>query len=268
MRKVLPFFILLLLSGCATKTVVPENGGGGGAEHIEVEDDSFGGEVQDSQNGVIVDKGAKFSSTPAGILYPSKSGKGRANDNTIYIPSMRFPIEKAPAYINSQVYGVGGINGEKGKSCDKKNYQYPWHDNFCETRTWGMPMCPSGKGHQGVDVRPMSCEKAKYWAVATENGIISYIGSYTVSLRGDSGRIYRYMHLDSPSVIVKEGAKVKRGERIGLVSDNMGGTKTSIHLHFDVQQTVNLGNGVSKKVFVPIYTSMVDAYKRLLNGRP
>jgi len=266
MRQISPFLILLLFSGCADKITTPPSRTM--PEFIEVVESETQEAPQDSQYGIQSDKSGTFSSTPAGVLYPTKSGKGRVNDNTIYIPSMRFPIEKAPAYINSQVYGVGGINGAKGKSCDKKNYQYPWHDNYCETRTWGMPMCPSGKGHQGVDVRPSNCEKAKYYAVATENGIISYIGSYTVSLRGDSGRIYRYMHLDSPTLQVKQGNKVKRGQRIGLVSDNMGGTKTSIHLHFDVQQTINLGNGSSKKVFVPIYTSMVDAYKRLLAGRP
>jgi len=210
---------------------------------------------------------ARFTYTPAGVLYPPYSGKGRVGDNYIYAPNIRFPLERAPAYVNSQVYGVGGMYGERGSLCDPRNFRYPWHDNYCEKRSWNMPLCPTGKGHQGVDIRPATCERKKYYAVAVENGVISYIGSYSVYLRGDSGRIYRYLHLDSPTLRVKIGQRVRRGERIGLVSDNMGGTKTSIHLHFDAQETL-LINGYPQKVFIPIYTSLVDAYKRLLSGRP
>jgi hypothetical protein len=47
----------------------------------------------------------------------------------------------------------------------------------------------------------------------------------------------------------------------------MGDTKTSIHLHFDVKETL-LINGHHIKVYIPIYTSLVEAYKRLLNGNP
>ena len=215
----------------------------------------------------LSDEEKKFTYSPAGELIPPKSGKGRVGDNYIYAPNIRFPIEKAPAYINSQLYGVGGWKGERGSLCNKKNYQYPWHDNYCEKRGWGMPLCPSGKGHQGVDIRTATCEKRKYYAVAVENGKIVKIGSYTVYLRGESGKTFRYLHLDSRSLQVKRGQKVKRGQRIGLVSDNMGGTATSIHLHFDVKQTIVV-NGYSQRVFVPIYTSLVEAYKRLLRGEP
>lgn len=130
-----------------------------------------------------------------------------------------------------------------------------------------MPLCPSGKGHQGVDIRGATCQDRKYYAVAVENGIISYIGRYSVYLRGVTGRTYRYLHLAPDSLRVRIGDRVKRGQRVGLVSNNMGDTKTSIHLHFDVKETL-LINGKPKRVFVPIYTSLVDAYKRLLKGRP
>ncbi|MCH9741448.1 MAG: M23 family metallopeptidase [Epsilonproteobacteria bacterium] len=208
-----------------------------------------------------------FNYTNPGKLTPSSSGEGRVGDKYIYAPNIRFPLEIAPAYINSQVYGVGGMHGKGGSLCDKRNYQYPWHDNYCEKRAWGMPLCPSGKGHQGVDIRGATCEKKKYYAVAVEKGKITYIGRYSVSLRGESGRTYRYLHLDSKSLQVSVGEKVKRGQRIGLVSDNMGNTKTSIHLHFDMQQTIKIDNH-SKKVFVPPYSSLVEAYKRLLKGKP
>lgn len=212
-------------------------------------------------------KGDRFTYYPAGVLKPVGSGIGRRGDNYIYAPNIRFPLESAPAYINSQVYGIGGMNGPKGSLCDRQNYQYPWRDNFCETRGWEMPLCPAGTGHQGVDIRSATCEKRKYYAVAVENGLISYVGKYTVTLRGVSGRKYRYLHLDAPTVQVSRGQRVRRGQRIGLVSDNMGSTKTSIHLHFDIKQTMKIGN-VSQQVYIPPYSSLVDAYQRLLKGHP
>ena len=216
-----------------------------------------------TQGGVI----QSFPHTLSGELVPSYSGQGRLGDDYIYAPNIRFPIEQAPAYINSQVYGIGGLHGKAGNLCDRRNYQYPWHDNFCENRGWGMPLCPSGTGHQGVDIRTATCAKRKYYAVAVERGQISYIGKYTVTLRGDSGRKYRYLHLDSNSLQVSRGQTVRRGQRIGLVSDNMGKTTTSIHLHFDMKQTIVI-DGVPKQVYVPPYSSLVDAYSRLLKGHP
>ena len=69
-----------------------------------------------------------FSYKPAGELKPG-SGRGRA-DGTVYVPGMRFPIEKGPAFANSQVYGRGGMHGGGGGQCDSANYSYPWRDNY------------------------------------------------------------------------------------------------------------------------------------------
>ena len=208
-----------------------------------------------------------FAYYPAGKLMPASSGKGRVGDNYIYAPGIRFPIETAPAYVNSQVYGIGGYLGPKGSLCDKRNYVYPWRDNYCEKRGWKMPLCSGGKGHQGVDIRTATCEKKKYYAVAVEDGIITSIGKYTIKLRGKSGRTYRYLHLDSRTLQVRKGQRVRRSQRIGLVSNNMGSTRTSIHLHFDIKQTIRVGNR-SKSVFVPPYSSLIAAYKRLIKGNP
>ncbi|RUM70225.1 MAG: M23 family peptidase [Sulfurovum sp.] len=212
-------------------------------------------------------KGKGFTYYPAGYLKPSNSGRGRRGDNYIYAPNIRFPLAYAPAYINSQVYGIGGQFGPRGSLCDQRNYKYPWRDNYCEKRTRGMPLCPAGVGHQGVDIRAKDCRDNTHYAVAVEEGVITYIGSYSVKLRGTSGRTYRYLHLNSHSIQVRRGQRVWRGQKIGRVSDNMGKTKTSIHLHFDIKQTIRFGN-YSKSVYVPPYTSLVDAYKRLLRGRP
>ncbi len=195
--------------------------------------------------------------------------KGR-QDRFVYLPhNIIFPI-KVPddkhAYMNSQIYGVGGSNGPNGSFCDQRNFNAMLQrDTFCELRSWSMPLCPSGKGHQGQDIRPPTCiEDARWDAVAVENGIISTVTPYTtVSLKGESGTDYRYLHLNFASIHVKKGQRVKQGEVIGRVSNIMDGKPlTSRHLHFDVRQTIKVGSKVMS-VHVPVYSSLVAAYRRM-----
>ena len=205
---------------------------------------------------------------PGGALYPG-SGSG-ATDPTVWAPGMRFPMEAAPAFANSQVYGYGGYQAPgPGGQCDSRNYDYPWRDNFCETRSWTNGMCPSGKGHQGQDIRPATCVKKTHWVVAAESGTVTSIGSYTVFIQGASGRIYRYLHMDMPGVraLIHEGQAVTRGQHIGKVSADFGGNATTIHLHFEIKAPVTSG-GSTAVIFVPVYSSLVDSYGRLLNAPP
>ncbi|MBL9098158.1 MAG: M23 family metallopeptidase [Alphaproteobacteria bacterium] len=181
---------------------------------------------------------------------------------------MRYPLEAAPSYPNSQVYMNGGGEGPGGGQCDKVNYSYPWRDNFCEKRSWDTPICPSAKGHQGQDIRPATCKKGLHWAVAAEAGQITNIGSYTVTLTADSGIRYRYLHLKMDELAVNIGDKLARGQRIGLVSNDFGGAATTIHLHFEIKTTLALPDGTSQIHFAPPYASLVDSYKRLLKGTP
>ncbi|MEL6317142.1 MAG: M23 family metallopeptidase, partial [Pseudomonadota bacterium] len=201
---------------------------------------------------------------PPGALTPD-SGRG-ATDATVYAPNIVFPLDDE-AYANSQVWGVGGYRGPGGRGqCDPRNYSYPWRDNFCETRSRANERCPAGKGHHGQDIRPATCKKDTHWAVAVEPGVITSIGSYTVTLLGNSGREYRYMHLNMRRLAIKRGDQVTAGQRIGLVSNFFGGTPTTIHLHFEIR-LVTRENGRLRKVFVPPYTSLVAAYRRLLAAR-
>lgn len=203
-----------------------------------------------------------------GVLVPG-SGTG-ATDPTIWAPGMRFPMETGPAYANSQVYGYGGYKAPgPGSQCDARNYAYPWHDNFCETRGWANGMCPAGKGHQGQDIRPSTCEKKVHWVVAAEDGVVTTIGSFSVFIRGDSGRIYRYLHMDHAQMVtmISEGQRLTRGQHIGKVSNDFGGSTTTIHLHFEIKAPVTSG-GTTAVVFVPTYSSLEDAYARMLNAHP
>jgi murein DD-endopeptidase MepM/ murein hydrolase activator NlpD len=199
-----------------------------------------------------------FTYDPPGTLVPTTSGKGRV-DNKVYVPGMRFPMEAPNAYANSQVYGRGGGSGPGGGQCDKQNYSYPWHDNYCESRSWDMPLCPSGKGHQGQDIRPATCEKDKHWVVAGASGRITQVGNYSVYLTTSNGTRLDYLHMSNVQVAV--GDTVTRGARLGKVSNVFGGTPTTYHLHFNIRQTL----ATVGAVYVPTYMSLIDSYQRLLN---
>jgi MYXO-CTERM domain-containing protein len=201
---------------------------------------------------------AEFTYNPPGKLV-SGSGIGR-EDYNVYSPNMRFPIEVAPAYPNSQVWGRGGASGPGGSQCDVQNYSYPWWDNYCESRSWEMPLCPSGKGHQGQDIRPSTCVKDVHWVVSSEPGEVTSIGTYSVVVAAPNGTQYRYLHMEPSSLVVKVGDTVQQGQRLGRVSNAFGGTPTTIHLHYDIIQNV-AGVGM---VFVPPYMSLVRSYERLL----
>lgn len=198
---------------------------------------------------------ARFTYYPPGDLVPG-SGQGRV-DYHVYMPDMRFPVESTPAYAKSGVYEIGGSKGPPGSQCDQRNYSYPWRDNYCENRSWSMPMCPAGTGHQGQDIRGSTCVANKWWTVAVENGVITSIGTYSVYLQGDSGIRHRYLHLKMSQLAVSQGQRVRKGQRIGKISNDFGGTPTHIHVHFDMH---------SGGRYIPTYMSLVKSYQRLFSG--
>jgi murein DD-endopeptidase MepM/ murein hydrolase activator NlpD len=200
--------------------------------------------------------------SPPGELQPG-SGKGR-HDSTIYFPQMRFPLESGPAFANSQVYRAGGMYGPAGDQCSSANYSYPWRDIYCEKRSWAMALCPDGKGHQGQDIRPATCKKDTHWAVAADDGVIANVGTYSVTLQAANGVLYRYLHLNIGDLAVEELDHVKKGDRIGKVSNWFGDTTTTIHLHFDIKGTIQV-NGRSLVTYLPPYTSLVASYNTLMN---
>ena len=212
---------------------------------------------------------------PGNIEPGSGIGAAEAVENAITVPDMQFPIKSAPAYLQSQVYRYGGsVKG--GDQCDKRNFSAPWRDNFCETRSNGDTTFCKAKAHLGQDIRvgtPEGClaeEKAKaadrsrYEIVAAEDGIISNVGSYSISLRADSGgRIYRYLHLNMKKLKVATGQHVKKGDVVGYVSNDFGGTPTTLHLHFEIR----MNTAESGWQYAPPYTSLLAAYQRRENNK-
>lgn len=200
--------------------------------------------------------GEDFEYDPAGALLPG-SGQG-AMDDTVYSPGMRFPMEEGPAFANSQVYMNGGGQGPGGGQCDAVNYSYPWRDNYCEIRSWDMPLCPAGTGHQGQDIRPATCDDSVHWNVSTVDGTVTNIGSYSVYVTAPDGSRYDWLH--GAGNVVGSGQSIARGERINKVSNAFNGTPTTIHMHFNIKQDVaGVGN-----VYVSPYMSLVTSYQELL----
>jgi murein DD-endopeptidase MepM/ murein hydrolase activator NlpD len=205
-----------------------------------------------------------FAYDPPGTL---QSGVEGVTDTANNAPGIRFPIEQGPAFANSQVWGHGGMSGPPGDQCDAADYSYPWHDDFCETRAYSTPTCPSGSGHQGQDIRPSTCAAGVHPAVAVEDGKISQIGTYTVYLLGESGRLYLYLHMQMDKLKVHVGDSVTRGQELGYVSNNFGTSSTTIHLHFEIKEPVTIG-GESMVTRVSPYVALVDSYQRMLAGTP
>jgi hypothetical protein len=193
----------------------------------------------------------------------------------VLVPDMLFPIKSAPAVAQTQVYRWGGgVKG--GDQCDTRNFVAPWRDNYCETRSSGStPWCSKSGVHLGQDIRvgtPEGCkaerttkaaDRSRYEVVAVEDGIISNVGSYSISLRADSGgRIYRYLHLNMAKLKVATNQTVKKGDVVGYVSNDFGGTPTTLHLHFEIR----LNTSENGWQYAPPYSSLLEAYKRRENN--
>lgn len=223
---------------------------------------------------------ADFTYRPPGDIIANsgfhKQG-GRA-DFTAY-SQIRFPLEKAPAFAHSQSFGTR-------RSADKPDEpaggptSYPWQDNFCEARSFGVGQCASGFGHQGQDIRPAACslhgegpdrcEPNQQAIVAVRDGVVirslkQQAATLQVNSRTEHVR-FRYMHMNPAAMDadgVLNGRHVGEGERIGVVSNYLDHPNgTSRHLHFDVQVFTRDG-----WLWVNPYVTLISAYERLIGGR-
>jgi hypothetical protein len=246
-----------------------------------------------------------FTYRPPGDIIASSGyrGQGGHADFNAYA-QIRFPLEQAPAFANSQSFLNWGDcfhrgrlpppSGVKGavyrcRSNDKplvfdesaaENYSYPWQDNFCEARDFGVGQCASGFGHQGQDIRPSSCalrndgadrcEPNRHAIVAVRDGVLirtpkQQAATLLINTSNEHVR-FRYLHMhpaqmDADGVV--SGRHVTEGEKIGMVSnyqDHAGGTTN--HLHFDVQVFTRDG-----WLWVNPYVTLISAYERLIGAR-
>ena len=223
---------------------------------------------------------ADFTYRPPGdIIANSGSRKqGGRPDFTSY-SQIRFPLEKVPAFAHSQSF-------ETRRSSDKPDEppggptSYPWQDNFCEARSFGVGQCASGFGHQGQDIRPAACpphsdgsdrcEPNQHAIVAVRDGVLirslkQQAATLQVNSRTEHVR-FRYMHMNPAAMDadgILNGRHVREGEKIGVVSNYLDHPNgTSRHLHFDVQVFTRDG-----WLWVNPYVTLISAYERLIRGR-
>jgi murein DD-endopeptidase MepM/ murein hydrolase activator NlpD len=208
-----------------------------------------------------------FAYYPPGDTYPDNNKLGRKSDRFVYLPDIIYPIKLDAGrypHMNSQIYGHGGYKGPGGSESHRNNYDpFKQRDDYCEERGWSMPLCPSGTGHQGQDIRPPTPEDNKWECVAVVDGTITKVtDNTTVELKAKDGTTYQYLHMNRASIRVKTGQSVKQGDVLGRVSKIMGGKpSTTIHLHFHARQNIRIGSK-ELTVFVPVFSSLVSALRK------
>jgi len=221
------------------------------------------------------ERSADFTYRPSGDII-ANSGlrrQGGHADDTVYA-QIRFPLQRAPAFAHSQSFGNRRSDEQAGG-----NTSYPWQDNFCEARSFGVGQCASGFGHQGQDIRPGPCpppgegadrcDPREQAVVAVRDGVL--IRSWkqqaaTLQVNTGTEHIrFRYMHMNPASMDadgVLNGRRVEEGEKIGVVSNYLDHPNgTTRHLHFDVQAFTRDG-----WLWVNPYVTLVSAYERLIRG--
>jgi hypothetical protein len=207
----------------------------------------------------------------------SRRQNGRA-DFTAY-SQIRFPLTKAPAFVHSQSLGVRKVSDRLLEPVGGPT-SYPWQDNFCEARSFGVGQCASGFGHQGEDIRPARCpphdegpdhcDPQKQTVVAVRDAVLirapkQQAATLQVNTRNEHIR-FRYMHMNPVTMDAEgilNGRHVDEGEPIGVVSNYLDRPNgTSRHLHFDVQVFTRDG-----WLWVNPYVTLISAYERLIRGR-
>ena len=199
-------------------------------------------------------------------------------DFTAY-SQIRFPLEKAPAYAHSQSLGTRRSRDHFDELAGGPTI-YPWQDNFCEARSFGVGQCASGFGHQGQDMRPAPCpihddgvercDPKQQPVVAVRDAVIvrapkQQAATLQINTRNEHIR-FRYMHMNPVTMDadgVLSGRHVAEGEKIGVVSNYLDRPNgTTRHLHFDVQVFTRDG-----WLWVNPYVTLISAYERLIHGR-
>ena len=226
---------------------------------------------------VVIDRPAQrstdFSYRPSGDIIPNTGyRKQGGHPDAMAYAQIRFPLEKAPAFVHSQSYAK--------RDKDDGPTAYPWRDNFCESRSFEVWQCGGGYGHQGEDIRAAECpspadgrepcDPKQRGVVAVRDAIVirawkDQAATLEVNTRTEHIR-FRYMHMNPQALNADgllNGRIVAEGEKIGVISnylDHPAGT--SMHLHFDIQVFTRDG-----WIWVSPYVTLVSAYERLVRAR-
>lgn len=154
--------------------------------------------------------------------------------NGAVFSNIPLPISK-PEYIWPLMPGVGSVRlhtDPQGGGC--------WND------------IRNGHGHSGVDiVAPLNST-----VIASKGGTVQYssydaagYGNYIV-LNNGNGWYTLYGHLNRRDV--SAGQQVGQGQQIGLSGNTGNAAGTIAHLHFQLQNTPNVGAGVGSGTINPL----------------
>lgn len=232
-----------------------------------------------------------------------KRDLGGIADYTVY-GDLRFPMERSPAFANSQSFNNWGNCdtvgrsprrlGKKGMrySCKVNdrtlvfdesaggNYSYPWRDNFCEHRYFFAGQCPGGLGHQGQDIRPSHCKMFNEGAdrclpyqddvVAVGDAMILRAPKLEALLMfintADTHLRVRYMHMDPVRMDADGLLSGRRVKRGEVIGQvaNYNDFAGGTTLHLHFDLQVPTKAGWA---LVNPYMTLVAAYERLIGAR-
>ncbi|MEZ5679724.1 MAG: M23 family metallopeptidase [Erythrobacter sp.] len=107
-------------------------------------------------------------------------------------------------------------------------------DTFSDSRAGGQRL------HEAIDI--MAPKGTSVVAAApgeVEKMFRSDAGGNTIYVRSNDGEtIYYYAHLDEYAEGLKEGQKIRRGQRLGTVGSTGNASDEAPHLHFAILQTM------------------------------
>jgi hypothetical protein len=220
------------------------------------------------------ERSSEFSYRPSGDIIPNTGyRKHSGHPDVMVYAQIRFPLQRAPAYVRSQSYG-------RRDKTEIAAGGYLWRDNFCEARSFEVWQCPGGFGHQGDDIRAAACppgnegdprcDPKRQPVVAVRDATVirgprDQAATLQVNSRTEHIR-FRYMHMNPHAMTADgllNGRIVSEGETIGVVSNYLDRPAgTSLHLHFDVQVFTRDG-----WLWVNPYAALVASYERLIHAR-
>ena len=106
-------------------------------------------------------------------------------------------------------------------------------DTFSDERGGGSRL------HEAIDIMAPAGTTVVSAAPGTvERMFLSDAGGNTIYVRSDDGRtIYYYAHLQDYAEGLREGQKVRRGQRLGSVGSSGNADPAAPHLHFSLMRT-------------------------------
>lgn len=118
------------------------------------------------------------------------------------------------------------------------------------------------KSHRGVDFGWWKNHRNQ-WVYAVDDGKVIYnrhqlTGGYVIHIRHDNGTVSEYGHLLKNSQVVKEGMKVKKGEKIAKMGSS--GLCSGEHLHFGIYLGTSINYSKKEKFVDPLkYINVYDS---------